>query len=61
MIKRKKSSTENKSLGELTSYMFNSGGEPGKDVVDWVKAERELNSAVVIEPAKKKAALSVHA
>jgi len=37
------------------------GGEPGKDVEDWVRAEKELNSEVVAEPAKTKAALVGHA
>jgi hypothetical protein len=32
------------------------GGEPGKDVEDWVKAEKELRSEVVLGPAKTKAA-----
>jgi hypothetical protein len=36
------------------------GGEPGKDVEDWVRAEKEVNSEVVVEPTKTKAALVGH-
>jgi len=32
------------------------GGEPGKDVEDWVSAERELSGEVVSGPVKTKAA-----
>lgn len=32
------------------------GGEPGKDVEDWVRAEKELNGAVIAGSAKAKAA-----
>jgi hypothetical protein len=32
------------------------GGEPGKDVEDWVRAERELSGEVVSGPVKTKAA-----
>jgi hypothetical protein len=28
------------------------GGQPGKDVEDWVRAEKELTSEVAIAPAK---------
>ncbi|MGH9691789.1 MAG: DUF2934 domain-containing protein [Candidatus Acidiferrales bacterium] len=31
------------------------GGEPGKDVEDWVRAEKELNDEVLAEPLKVKA------
>jgi hypothetical protein len=38
------------------------GCEPGKDVEDWVRAEEELNSdLVVVGPVKTKAALAGHA
>lgn len=32
------------------------GGEPGKDVEDWVRAEKELSSEVAVGPVKTKAA-----
>ena len=32
------------------------GGEQGKDVEDWIRAEKELNSEPVAGPAKTKAA-----
>jgi hypothetical protein len=32
------------------------GGEPGKDVEDWVRAEKELNSGAAIGSAKTKTA-----
>jgi hypothetical protein len=28
------------------------GGQPGKDVEDWVKAEKELTGEVAVAPAK---------
>jgi len=28
------------------------GGQPGKDVEDWVRAEKELTGEVVVAPAK---------
>jgi hypothetical protein len=38
------------------------GCEPGKDVEDWVRAEEELNSdLVVVGPVRTKAALAGHA
>jgi hypothetical protein len=35
------------------------GGEHGKDVEDWVRAEKELSDEPVAEPAKTKAAQAV--
>jgi Protein of unknown function (DUF2934) len=32
------------------------GGEPGRDIEDWVKAEKVLSDKPVAEPAKTKAA-----
>jgi hypothetical protein len=32
------------------------GGEPGRDVEDWVRAEKELNSGVAVGSAKTKGA-----
>ena len=32
------------------------GGEPGKDVEDWVRAEKELGAERVVTPAKTMAA-----
>ena len=32
------------------------GGEQGKDIEDWIRAEKELNSEPVAGPAKTKAA-----
>jgi Protein of unknown function (DUF2934) len=34
------------------------GGQPGKDVEDWVRAEKELTSEVVIAPAKTMTAIA---
>jgi hypothetical protein len=28
------------------------GGQPGKDIEDWVRAEKELTSEVAVAPAK---------
>lgn len=36
------------------------GGEPGKDVEDWVRAERELSADTVIAERKTKAARLGH-
>ncbi len=36
------------------------GGEPGKDVEDWVRAERELSGDVVVAEVKTKAARLGH-
>jgi len=30
------------------------GGEPGKDVEDWVRAEKELGAEPILMPTKKK-------
>jgi hypothetical protein len=35
------------------------GGEHGKDVEDWVRAEKELSDEPVAEPAKTRAAQAV--
>ena len=32
------------------------GGRPGKDVEDWVKAEKELSTEVIVEPIRAMAA-----
>jgi len=37
------------------------GRETGKDVEDWIRAEKELTSAVAAGPARTKAALVGHA
>jgi hypothetical protein len=37
------------------------GGEPGKDVEDWVRAEKELSNEIAVGPVKTKAALVGHA
>jgi Protein of unknown function (DUF2934) len=37
------------------------GGEPGKDVEDWVRAENELSNEIAVGPVKTKAALVGHA
>jgi hypothetical protein len=36
------------------------GGEHGKDVEDWVRAEKELSEEPVAGPAKTRAAQAVH-
>ncbi len=37
------------------------GGESGKDVEDWVRAEKELSNEITVGPVKTKAALMGHA
>jgi len=32
------------------------GGEPGKDVEDWLRAEKELGAESIVTPARTKAA-----
>ena len=55
MIERKELSKEDISHRAYELYTQR-GGEPGKDVEDWVRAEKELTSEVVVGPAKTKAA-----
>jgi hypothetical protein len=48
MIERKELSKEEISHRAYELYVQR-GGEPGKDVEDWVRAEKELGSEVVVE------------
>jgi hypothetical protein len=53
------------SEGEIAqrAYKLNlkRGGEQGREVEDWVKAEKELRSEVVVGPVRTKAAVVGHA
>jgi hypothetical protein len=55
MIKNKEVSKEAIALRAHELYVQR-GGEPGRDVEDWVKAENDLNSQVVAGPVETKAA-----
>ena len=55
MIEQKELSKEEIAQRAYELYVQR-GGEPGKDVEDWVRAEKELNSRVGIGSAKTKAA-----
>lgn len=55
MIERKKPSTQAISDRAYELYLQR-GGEPGKDVEDWVRAEQELSGDVVVAEIKTKAA-----
>ena len=55
MIERKELSRED--LAHRAYELYTQRGcEPGKDVEDWVRAEKELASKVVVGPAKTMAA-----
>ncbi|HSY98968.1 MAG TPA: DUF2934 domain-containing protein [Terriglobales bacterium] len=51
MIERKELSKEDIARRAYQLYMAR-GCEPGKDIEDWVRAERELAGEVVVGPAK---------
>lgn len=55
MIERKKPSTQEISDRAYELYLQR-GGEPGKDVEDWVRAEHELSDDIVVAQSKTKAA-----
>lgn len=55
MIERKELSRETIAHRAYQLYVQR-GGQPGKDVEDWVRAEQELGTEAVVEPAKAKAA-----
>lgn len=55
MIERKELSKEGIAHRAYELYLQR-GGEPGKDVEDWMRAESELSSEAVIEPVQTKAA-----
>ena len=50
---------EKRSLAGLIELYLQRGGEHGKDVEDWVRAEKELSNEPVVEPAKTRAAQAV--
>ena len=50
---------EKRSLAGLIELYLQRGGEHGKDVEDWVRAEKELSNEPVAEPAKTRAAQAV--
>jgi len=55
MIKQRELSTEEIARRAHELYVQR-GGEPGKDVEDWVAAEKELAEKPVVGPAKTSAA-----
>ena len=55
MIKQRELSTEEIARRAPELYVQR-GGEPGKDVEDWVRAEKELSSEVVVGPVRMKVA-----
>jgi hypothetical protein len=55
MIKSKALSKEDIAHRAYELYVQR-GGEPGNDVEDWVRAERELSREPVAEPGKTRAA-----
>jgi hypothetical protein len=60
MIERKELSKEEIAHRAYELYVQR-GGEPGKDVEDWVRAEKELSNEIAVGPVKTKAALVGHA
>jgi len=60
MIERRELSKEQISHVAYALYLQR-GGEQGKDVEDWLTAEKELSSAGVAGPVKTKAAFVGHA
>jgi DUF2934 family protein len=59
MIEPKKLSTQEISDRAYELYLQR-GGEHGKDVEDWVRAEQELSGEVVVAEVKTKAARLGH-
>ena len=55
MIERKKPS-ENEISHVAYALYLQRGCEPGKDVEDWVRAEKELSAEPIDTPAKTRAA-----
>jgi hypothetical protein len=55
MFERKESSSEDIARRAYALYVQR-GCEPGKDVEDWLRAENELSSEVVVGAARTKAA-----
>jgi hypothetical protein len=55
MIERKAPSKDNIAHRAYELYTQR-GCEPGKDIEDWVRAEKELASEVVVGPSKTMAA-----
>ena len=57
MIERKELSKEDIAHRAYELYLQR-GGEPGKDVEDWIRAEKELGTEPIVAPARTKAAQS---
>ena len=55
MIERKELSREDVAHRAYELYTQR-GCEPGKDIEDWIRAEKELTSEVVVGPARTMAA-----
>lgn len=55
MIKRKELSKEDIAHRAYELYVQR-GAEPGKDVEDWVRAEKELSNEVILGPVRTKGA-----
>jgi DUF2934 family protein len=52
------------SIEEISKQAYNlyveRGGEHGRDIEDWVRAEKDLSAELVVEPAKTRAAYAGH-
>jgi hypothetical protein len=52
------------SIEEISKQAYNlyleRGGEHGRDIEDWVRAEKDLSAELVVEPAKTRAAHAGH-
>ena len=59
MTQRRELSAEEVSKHAYNLYIQR-GGEHGKDIEDWITAEKQLSAEPVIEPARAKAAQAGH-
>ena len=52
------------SIEEISKQAYNlyleRGGEHGRDIEDWVRAEKDLSAEPIVEPAKTRAAHAGH-
>lgn len=60
VIERKKELSTQEISERAYELYLQRGGEPGKDVEDWVRAEQELGGEVIVAEAKTKAARLGH-
>jgi Protein of unknown function (DUF2934) len=59
MTQRREPSIEEVSKQAYELYLQR-GGEHGRDIEDWVRAEKELSAELNVEPAKTRAAQAGH-